>query len=121
MVTTGYDDWLKSEVATWLWLHHIDSDFCSHSRDLCNRDLVNQVAATLVICATPGAPGRSSVPPLRAALLVRVAVSVPPPPPSPYRPRRRLRAAAAALSVPPPSLSPCRHHHPLHTTPVAVS
>ena len=44
---TGYDDQLKSEVATWLWLHHIESDFCSHSRNLCNHDLVNQVAATL--------------------------------------------------------------------------
>ena len=44
---TGYDDGLKSEVATWLWLQHIGSDFCSHSRDLCNPDLVSQVVATL--------------------------------------------------------------------------
>ena len=45
---TGYDDRFKSEVATWLRLQHMGSDFCSHSRDLCNRDLVNQVAATLI-------------------------------------------------------------------------
>ena len=41
------DDWLKSEVATWLQLQHMGSDFCSHSHNLCNHDLVNQVAATL--------------------------------------------------------------------------
>ena len=45
---TGYDNRLKSEVATWLRLQHMGSDFCSHSRNLCNRDLVNKVAATLV-------------------------------------------------------------------------
>ena len=44
---TGYDDRLKSEVVTWLWLQHIGSDFCSHSHSLCNCDLVNQVMATL--------------------------------------------------------------------------
>ena len=45
---TSYDDRLKSEVATWLRLQHIGSDFCSHSHNLCNCDLVNQVVATLV-------------------------------------------------------------------------
>ena len=50
---TGYDDRLKSQVATWLWLHHIESDFCSHSHNLCNRDLVNQVAATLTCLRLP--------------------------------------------------------------------
>ena len=45
---TGYDDQLKSEVATWLWLQNMGSDFCSHSRNLCNCDLVNQVVATLM-------------------------------------------------------------------------
>ena len=44
---TGYDDRLKSEVVTWLQLQHIGCDFCSHSRDLRNHDLVKQVAATL--------------------------------------------------------------------------
>ena len=50
---TSYDDRLKSQVATWLWLQHIESDFCSHSCDLCNCDLVNQVAAIL---GTPTPP-----------------------------------------------------------------
>ena len=44
---TSYDDWFKSEVVTWLQLQHMGSDFCSHSCDLCNCDLVNQVATTL--------------------------------------------------------------------------